>query len=481
MFDAYTVKKVLPRLVIAVILIQLSWFIFTGMIALMNSIAYGLEALIYIPFGGGSDNFTLAALIGGLDSSATGVFTTAAIGVAVTAFAGGVGAVLLAIVIALIVSILALTIRRMLLILLLIISPLALVAWILPNTERFWKMWWDNFSKLLLMYPLILIMIASGRVFAKIASTSDSSDIINVAIILGGYFLPLILIPKTFKMAGNAFATIGGSISSSGEKGRGALGTWGKEKWGNTRWGLRKQGKKDAKLNVRKQRETATAVSKAIEGKGLSSQIYKRVGMKPADRATLESSADKALIDSQAQGYIHGGMNAEQLVEIAATTNDRQEAQAALKALAMQGEGVYLMRAAQQMAATGKKRGDWYDQSLRSNYGEFAGAGAGATQFISGETDAVSLAAKQGKKILGQSDRQLANMGQRQMFALHEVAEVTGDPSIISEVHGRLDASADPAVHGERKVKTADMPAVKASWDGEKSTNETLRRNGWKS
>ena len=52
MFDAYTIKKVLPRLVIAVILIQLSWPLITTLINVINQVSWGLEGLMYLPFGG---------------------------------------------------------------------------------------------------------------------------------------------------------------------------------------------------------------------------------------------------------------------------------------------------------------------------------------------------------------------------------------------------------------------------------------------
>lgn len=214
MFDAYTVKKVLPRLVIAVILIQLSWFIFSGMIFLTESIAYGIEALIYAPFGNAQD-FTFEALftsIGGSDIQVL-FYSLIAAGAAVASFGGSIGFFALIALLALFVGVLTLLIRRILLVLLLVMSPLALVAWILPNTERFWKMWWDNFTKLLLMYPIILAMVAAGRVMAKIGGQFGEESI-AVVMVLGGVFLPLALIPKTFSMAGSAFSAIGGTLAA---------------------------------------------------------------------------------------------------------------------------------------------------------------------------------------------------------------------------------------------------------------------------
>jgi hypothetical protein len=216
MFDAYTVKKVLPRLAIAVILIQLSWFLTTGAIFITNKIAFGIEGLMYGAFGGPA-NFTLDSLLSSASSSsASTIGLSALFVVAGTYFGGGVVAIAGFIIIALVVGFLSLAVRRAILILLVLLSPVAIVCWILPNTERFWKMWWDNFTKLLIMFPLIMAMIAAGRIFAKISGSTGDSDIVKTTIIIAGFFVPLLLIPKTFALAGSAFAAMGGAIVQRG-------------------------------------------------------------------------------------------------------------------------------------------------------------------------------------------------------------------------------------------------------------------------
>ena len=231
MFDAYTVKKVLPRLVIAAVLIQLSWDLFTGLIDVVNSIAWGIEGLLYIPFGGrdGVDisNLTFAQAPGG-DVFGTGLVAGLAGVIIGTAALGIVGLLSLAVSIflALIIAFAVLALRVIVLTALLVISPIALLAWILPNTDGFWKLWWETFSKLLLMYPLILLIIAAGRVFAAIASGTQGGGgplldgsgtewIVSVIVIIA-YFGPFFLIPKTFQMAGSTFANITGMINDRG-------------------------------------------------------------------------------------------------------------------------------------------------------------------------------------------------------------------------------------------------------------------------
>lgn len=449
MFDAYTVKKVLPRLAIAVIAIQLSFFIFSNMVTITNDIAFGIEGLIYGAFGG-TDEFSLQALLtnGSFSTVETGL-TTIFIGAAAAAFSGGVLAIIGLVLVALIIAFLTLTLRKMMLIFLIVISPIALVAWILPNTERLWKMWWDNFSKLLLMFPIILGMVAIGRVFGKIAAGNSGNDIVDITIVLGGFFIPLALIPKTYKFAGGAMATVGGAIQQNAEKGGAAAVGKGKEAWGNTRWGLRKQGKKDAKLNVRKQRETATGINKAISGKGIGSQIYKRVGMKPTDIHTLQAGADKALIESEAQGHIHAGTSSEELQELAYSAKTKQGRQAALVAMAMQGDGAGIAAVQKKIhdnlnTDQGQENAHMYTQALNTHYDMFKGAGAGTT-VPTGSLDnntgkyipSANFDDERIAKIRTMSDSDKARMTARQWQAAAET-----NPAEAQRIHADLVAEA---------------------------------------
>ena len=233
MFDAYTIKKVVPRLVAAVILIQLSWFIFTTMLAITNDIAFGIEGLLYAPFGGAS-HVTLSNLINtlaGSNGAGTGLFTAMVIGGAgaglVAMSVVGVMSLALAALIGLLMALFVLVLRRALLVALIIVAPIALVAWILPGTEKYWKLWWESFSKLLLLFPLILLIIAAGRVLAFTVigvggasggvTESTVSGVSEWVLVIVCFFGPYFLIPKTFQMAGSAFGNLTGMVNDRGK------------------------------------------------------------------------------------------------------------------------------------------------------------------------------------------------------------------------------------------------------------------------
>ena len=62
---------------------------------------------------------------------------------------------------ALFTGLVIIVIRQIVVVLLAILAPIALVLYILPGTEKAWKMWWNSFWGALIMFPLIEAFIAA--------------------------------------------------------------------------------------------------------------------------------------------------------------------------------------------------------------------------------------------------------------------------------------------------------------------------------
>jgi hypothetical protein len=221
-FDAYTIRKMLPRLIAAVILIQISWAGVSWVIDLVNAIARGIANLMYWPFGGAGKMDLWNLLRGAHIVNGTAVAINWAalviIGVIGAVFLFSMLGVALVAAIGLLFAVITLIFRKILIIALLIFVPLALLAWILPGTERYWKMWKDNFIKVLFMFPIAVAIIAAGRVFASISATNDSNQFLNLIFIVVGFFGPLFLLPKTFKWGGQAMQLAGNGIMRASTK-----------------------------------------------------------------------------------------------------------------------------------------------------------------------------------------------------------------------------------------------------------------------
>lgn len=210
--DAYTVKKALPRMVGAVIFISLSYYICVFFIDLFNVIGSGTKGLLTSAFGHGVGALTLSSLYG------TGTGTT--LFQAITAIPLAIGALFVlwlffgTILLFAGLAFLVLLLRQIFIVALLLVAPLAILAWIFPGNDKVWKDWWSAFSKLLIMFPLIMALVSVGRIFAFIINSGDHAGIQGPILIpimkLAAYMLPYAFIPFTFKFAGGLFATVAG-------------------------------------------------------------------------------------------------------------------------------------------------------------------------------------------------------------------------------------------------------------------------------
>lgn len=216
--SAYTVKKALPRLIFAVMFIALSWEITSFLVVLTNDVGNGMAGLISAPFGG-ANNITLSSIMhpDAADSATGSVFLLAAAGAG--AAVGSIGILLsyaFVTVVALFIGFTLLAFRQMLIIALMLLAPLAILAWIFPGNDKLWKLWWGSFNKLLLLYPLIAVLIAAGKSFASVVDVLDS-NLLATFIKLVAYVGPYFFIPAAFKFAGGVFGNIAGMANDRGK------------------------------------------------------------------------------------------------------------------------------------------------------------------------------------------------------------------------------------------------------------------------
>jgi hypothetical protein len=203
-WDNYTVKKVLPRLVAGAVLVPFSWYVCVAVIDIGNVIGQGLVALIapLIPPPGidFSSSLSKTVLSGAL------VGATLAAGAALASVGWGV---IVSMLLAFLGVLFTLVLRKVLITLLVVLSPFAFLAWILPNTEKWYSEWWSNLFKLVMMYPIIVLLFEAGRLFAATAGASSGTTFDRGVIPifqLVGLTLPLFGVPLAFKWAGSGLA-----------------------------------------------------------------------------------------------------------------------------------------------------------------------------------------------------------------------------------------------------------------------------------
>ena len=219
---AYGIKKMLPRLIVAAILVNMSFIICQIAVDLSNILGYGLKSLF-------ESVESRIALPNTVDATGNGfgiaLITTALLAGGITlAFAMSIpviGAVLLT----LLVIIFILLARKALIVLLVVIAPLAFVAYLLPNTEQWFKKWQKMFFALLLVFPVIAVVFGASSLAAFIIkSTAAPGDNLTPLIAIGVAAIPLIMVPSLLKGSIAAAGAIGTVMKGWGDKSQNRVG-----------------------------------------------------------------------------------------------------------------------------------------------------------------------------------------------------------------------------------------------------------------
>ncbi|MBR5621452.1 MFS transporter [Candidatus Saccharibacteria bacterium] len=229
----YGIKKALPKLIIAALLVNLSYIICAAGVDISNIVGSGLRSIFEniqvtaINNGGLGDASMLTwtdiatAMIGG------GAVAGIAIGVA-----GGLGAVLfpflaaiLGAIISVVVGLFTLGLRQALISMLVMVSPIAFVCYLLPNTEKWFERWKDIFFSMLFFYPLFSLLYGASQLagWALIASSVAAGSLFGIIIGLAVQVIPLILSIALMKMSGTVLGKISGIADNLANKPRDGL------------------------------------------------------------------------------------------------------------------------------------------------------------------------------------------------------------------------------------------------------------------
>jgi hypothetical protein len=221
-FEAYTIRKMLPKLVVAIILMQLSWTLLSYVVNIFNDVGHGLKEILYLPFQPANlDDYGVLLHNAGIGNFQAGAFSWIAligIGIGVAVALPAILGFAFAAVIADLVGLSTLIFRKIIILLALIISPVAILLWILPGTNRYFKLWWDNLLKALMMFPLVIGIVAAGRIFAYVIGTTGNGTFLNFFLVTVAFFAPLFILPKTFRWGGDAMKFIGDTAFKGAER-----------------------------------------------------------------------------------------------------------------------------------------------------------------------------------------------------------------------------------------------------------------------
>ena len=208
----YGIKKILPRLIIGALLVNLSYYLCQIFVDLSNILGHTLKDALESGAGGvgtGSEATGWGSAIAATIVGVGGVVAFAALAVGIPTLVAGFFAIMTVFII--------LVVRQAGIILLISMSPIAFAAWLLPNTEDLFKKWMKMFRGLLLVFPIISLLYGAGRLAGAVLSSSATVDPNNPdetmqLVALAATTMPLIATPFVLQNSLSSLGSIGAKI-----------------------------------------------------------------------------------------------------------------------------------------------------------------------------------------------------------------------------------------------------------------------------
>lgn len=226
----YDIKKMLPRLIIAAILVNVSYWICAIAVDISNIAGWSIQDLFLNMRNGlvgdegngwkvdGWRSITGIILSGGTIGAAGlaatyGILMTAG---AVTSALSMLLPILVGVIVAVLVALLIMAARQAIIIVLIIVSPLAFVAYLLPNTEKYFEKWHQLGMTMLLLFPIFSFIFGASQ----LAGTAiiDNADSLNLIILgMAVQVAPVVVTPLLVRFSGSLLARVGGIVNNPGK------------------------------------------------------------------------------------------------------------------------------------------------------------------------------------------------------------------------------------------------------------------------
>ncbi len=222
--SAYGIKRMLPRVIAAAILMNLSFYICAVAVDIANIIGVSIKDIVYSGMDIISDIQPASNVRNGA-SEAQG-WTAAIAGILALGLAVATGAIFLLLPIiltalmAVLTALLVIAARQVIVTLLIIVAPLAFLAWILPNTEQWFTKWRKLFTTMLLMFPLVMLIFYGSLLMSQLIMVTGSGgsdgdpEVMTNVIALAVLTVPLFSLPFIMKSAGGVLDRLGVMVNN---------------------------------------------------------------------------------------------------------------------------------------------------------------------------------------------------------------------------------------------------------------------------
>ena len=294
----YGVKKMIPRLVIAAVLVNLSFTICAILLDLSNIAGYAFQdafmgikntiSTVGENTGVGWTWSEVIMLILSNGAFAAGAAYTISLGsellpLALSALVG-IGLVLLLV-------LLIMAARQALIVILIIISPLAFVCYLLPGTEKWFKKWKDLFLTMLVFFPAFSVVFGGAQLAGILIIQNATGPNGGIMQILGMVvqIIPLALTPIILKLSGGALGKFAGFVNDKNKGWYDKSKNWAKDKREITR------NKKLSNENMRLKRFNPNSLRRWVDHNSRARKKYLETSQKNAENSFRNTARYKRL------------------------------------------------------------------------------------------------------------------------------------------------------------------------------------------
>lgn len=228
--DNYGIKRILPKLIVSAILINLSYLICILVIDVSNIVGNGAAALFDNLGRSLPTTVNLSTDSGAVGATgATGSLVTVGLAAGMATMVGSIWTAgplilvtllptVLSALVAFLFLFLLLSARQAAVVVLVVLSPLAVACNILPNTKSFFDRYLKAFKLLMLVYPIASVLISGGNYVSKlilqINGDGDNFFLALTSMVVG--IAPIFFIPSMIKDSFVGLGKIGGALSGFG-------------------------------------------------------------------------------------------------------------------------------------------------------------------------------------------------------------------------------------------------------------------------
>ena len=208
----YSIKTILPRLVIVAIAINLSFYVCAALVDISNIAGHGMYSLL-CGGDGCKDMQSQTTVLSISNILGAGINMMMAI-LCLVLFGSGA-------IISFLIIIICIEFREIALAIMTIIAPVAIALYLLPNTQNWAQRWFKIYTQLLFVYPLFTGMLGGAQLIGSIMMADNTTGIPNFLIALGCDIAPAIGVVPLFRASGGLIDKVAGSLAKNNPLTRG--------------------------------------------------------------------------------------------------------------------------------------------------------------------------------------------------------------------------------------------------------------------